>query len=177
MRRCGRSLLVLLLFGGVAAAAPRIGDPMPTVQVTDTEGRTRALPFEREALVICWEDDRSSKIKQPAHAVVGRYSDRVGHPFELVLVADLERWNFWPARGRALESVKKKEAETHSIVWVDLKGALRKAFGLRKAESAFVVVDRDGRIRYLAQGLLDEAQRRELDAAIASLGAVPAPGR
>ena len=172
--------ICLTLLLPLAATADPTGASFPAVQLKDLDGKPRTLPSPGDrALVVCWEDDKSSKQKQDAHAVVGRYSDNPANRsvFELVVIADLERWDFWPARGHAIASIKKTQTKESTPVWIDWKGALRKAVGLRRAESAFFVVGADGRVRWFAQGVLDEARRRALDEAIAALGATPAPGR
>jgi predicted transcriptional regulator len=173
----GLWLCLLFCLTGGAHAEPAIAT-FPRVELKDLDGHTRTLSGGG-AMVVCWEDDKSSKQKQDAHAVVGRYSDNPSNRsvFELIVIADLERWDFWPARGHAVASIKKTQTKESTPVWIDWKGALRKAAGLRKAESAFFVVGADGRVRWQAQGKLDEMQRKALDAAIAELGATPAPGR
>jgi predicted transcriptional regulator len=167
--------LLLVLVGSPAVGAPAT---FPAVAVQDLDGKPRTIASQG-AKIVCWEDEQSAKKKQDAHAVVGRYSDNRDNRsiFELVVIADLERWDFWPARGRALASIKKTQTKESTPVWVDWKGALRKAAGLKKGESAFFIVGPDGAIRYFAQGLLDKHQQQALDDAIASLGAKPAPGR
>jgi hypothetical protein len=170
--------LIALTWPSVVAAH-EISDPWPELNVQGLDGASRKLPASGHAMLVCWEDEKSSKQKQEAHAVVGRYSDNPANRgvFELIVVADLERWDFWPARSHALASIKKTQTKESTPVWIDWKGALRKHAHLHKGESAFFVIDRDGRVRYFAQGILDEPQRRALDEAIASLGATPAPGR
>lgn len=182
--RAGLAFLMVALSTGFAGAEPvRAGSPFPTVRIEDLDGHPRTLPRDPSRpplpLVLIWEDDKSSKQKQPAHDVVGRYSDnRDNRPiFELVLVADLERWDFWPAKKHAIASIKKTQTKESTPVWVDWKGTVRKELGLSKNQSAFAVVDKDGVLRFLAQGQLDESQRHALDAAIAALGAKPAAGR
>jgi len=171
-------LIALTLLGPVAVWAELTAATFPAVELRDLEGRLRIWPPHR-AMVVCWEDDRSSKQKQAAHGVVGRYSDNGANRdvFDLIVVADLERWDFWPARGHAVASIKKTQTQESTPVWIDWKGTLRKAAHLHKGESAFFVVDANGRVRFAAQGALDVAQRRALDEAIAGLGAVPAPDR
>jgi hypothetical protein len=178
------SVGLVIQLTGVARAQVAAGQPFPAARVEDLDGtRVRTLPSEPgrppAAMVLLWEDDRSSKQKQAAHAVVGRYSDNPENraAFELVAVADLERWDFWPAKKHARASIKKTQKDSSTAVWLDWKGELRRALRLRKAETAFVVVGADGRIRFAAQGQLDEAQRRALDDAIAGLGGKPLPGR
>jgi hypothetical protein len=176
MKRVRAAVLILALLPGAIAAAD---DAFPTFQLKDLDGKPRQLGGAGHAMVVCWEDEKSSKKKQDAHGVVGRYSDNPDNKpiFELVVVADLERWDFWPARGHAVASIKKTQTKESTPVWIDWKGALRKAMKLKKEESAFFVVGNDGKIKWSAQGTLDAAQRAQLDAAIAALGAKPAPGR
>ena len=165
----------------VAAAAPAPGASLPTVVLEDLREHKRTLvpSVVPLPLVIVLEDDTSAKHKQAAHAVVGRYSDNKDNHavFELLAIADMDHWNWWPARKHALAAMRKIISGEGSGVWIDWTGTLRKAMGLHKAESSFLVVGTDGRIRYFAQGELDRPAMKALDDAIAALGAKPVPGR
>ncbi len=176
-------MLVSCLVGraGRAHAHELVGAALPPLVLEDLheQPRTITFPSGRLPIVLVWEDDASSKQKQPAHAVVGRYSDNVDNRsvFELIAVADMARWSWWPARKHALAAIRKSVANAGTGVWIDWVGGLRKAYGLKNGQSAFFVIGSDGHVRWFAQGQLDAAQARSLDGAIAALGARPAPGR
>ena len=131
-------------------------------------GVTRTIPDGR-ALVLVIEDEISAQQRQEAHALVGRRVDDPGLHFDLVAVAEVGRFAFWPARKFVLAAVRKTEALESTTVWLDWSDALATGLALRRGETAFVVVDATGVIMFQAQGLLDEAQRAALDAAIAAL--------
>jgi hypothetical protein len=169
--------IALLLASRTLDAAPSLGTMLPPIDLEDIDRHVRTLltPNDAKPVVVIWEDADSSKHKQPAHAVVGRYSDNAANRgmFELVAIADLSHWDYWPARHYAREAFRKAAGEKGTHVWIDWKGALLTTASLRKAESAFFVLDGAHRIRYFAQGQLDAAQCQALDAAIAALGATP----
>lgn len=163
-----------------AAAA----EAFPRVLLVDTAGHERTLPDPATGrgplpLVVVHEDDTSAKAKQPAHGVVGRYADNPANRavFELVAVADMDRFNYWPAKKYALASLQRLARDNSTTMWIDWLGALRKALSLRKHETSFFVIDATGTTVFFAQGKLDGGQLRALDAAIAALGARPVPGR
>jgi predicted transcriptional regulator len=170
-------VLALLLVSRAVMAAPVLGVVLPPIDLEDIDRHVRTLLGTSDTMpvVLIWEDADSAKHKQAAHAVVGRYSDNAANRslFELVAIADLSHWDYWPARHYAREAFRKAAGEKGTHVWIDWKGALRSTAMLRKGESAFFVLDREHHVRYFAQGQLDDAQEKALDAAIAALGAKP----
>lgn len=174
-------VLPWLLSLGVASGHELVGASLPRLALEDLDGKAHVV--ERgpghKPLVLVWEDDESSRHKQAAHAVVGRYSDNPDNRavFELVAVADMGRWNWWPAKKHARTAIKKTVADAGTGVYIDWLSTLRKAYGLKRAQSAFFVVDGEGLLRFFAQGQLDPLQTRALDDAIVALGAKPMAGR
>src|SRR5436190_317360 len=80
-------------------------------------------------------------------------------------VADVESFDFWPARGLLRAHVRGLIAREKLPIYCDWKGALRKRWGLTRSVSTLVLFDVEGRVRFAAAGRLDDAQVAALTAA------------
>lgn len=172
-----RAFLGLCLVIGLASsthAAPAVGELLPEVAVEGTDGLQRRLPEHRLATVVIYEDSDAGKQNVRAAALIDATTNLPANKdlVEAIAVADLEKWNFWPARKFALAEVKRVAARLHTTLYVDLKADLRRAWGLTKKRSGIVLVGSDGRVRFAAEGPLSDSQLDELKRALAQLGVV-----
>ena len=164
--------LLGLLATAPAAATPQTGEILPEVTVDGSDGSQRQLPDRRIATVVIYEDSDAGKQNLRAAALIDATTDLVENKakLEAVAVADLEKWNFWPARKFALAEVKKVAAKERSTIYVDLKAGLRRAWKLSKHKSGILVLGTDGRVRFAAEGPLSDGQIDDLKKALQSLG-------
>lgn len=172
-----RTLLGLCLLAGLASsthAAPAVGDLLPEVTVEGTDGSQRRLPELRVPSVVIYEDSDAGKQNVRAAALIDATTNLPANKdhVEAIAVADLERWNFWPARKFALAEVKRVAARLHTTLYIDLKADLRRAWKLTKKRSAIVLLGTDGRVRFSAEGPLTDALLDDLKRAFAQLGVV-----
>jgi hypothetical protein len=165
--------LALLLAPAVAAALPPAGAPAPTVAVEDTTGQHRALPDAHLPIVVLYEDQAAEKQNVKARELLGGFTDKPQNraKFEFLAVADLEKWNWWPARKYALADLQKIAKRENTTLWCDWKGAVRRGWGLTRSKSAILVIDTDGKVRFSGEGTLSEAQLKDLAARLIELGA------
>ena len=170
-----RPLILLLVLLGRASATPTPGTLLARVEVESTDGGKRPLPDPRHAVVIIYEDQDASKRPQSARELLGTYTrvDENRARFEFVAVADVSKWNWWPAKKYVFADVKKIAAHNHTTVFLDWKGAIAKAWGLKKGQSGVLALGADGRLLFAAEGSLGDALQRELAAVLATLGARP----
>jgi hypothetical protein len=171
-QRALAAIAVLVLTAAVARAAPPRGAPLPRIEVEDVgAGRMRPLPDARPVLVM-YEDQAAQKQNERARAVLGRINDRAANRarFEFVAVADVEKWDWWPAKGYVLDDLKEIARRENTPLFADWKGALRRAWGFDKHQSVLVLAGADGKVRFAAQGTLSAAQLAALVGELKALG-------
>jgi hypothetical protein len=158
---------------GRAWALPPAGSTAPRVTVEDTNGKSQAVPDAKLPVLVIYEDQNAGKQNERARQVVGRISDRILNQNKLLIMAvgDLEKWNWWPARKYALKDLQRIARQENTTLYCDWKGALRRAWGLTRGKSGYLLVDVAGTVRFAGEGTLSAAQLDELVAKMAELGA------
>lgn len=175
---CLVSLFALLLPLPVAGT-PAAGEALPPVAFEDLEGRKRTLPDPRAPVVVIYEDSKSGDQNLRAADLIDRTTDLPANrgKIEAVAIADLAKWNWWPAKKFALAEVKKVAAREQTPIYADWSGAVRKAWRLTRGKSGILVIGTDGRVRFAGEGPLSEQQLAQLTAALGGLGVtVATPG-
>ncbi len=172
------SIGLATLDGALGRAAPRVGQTLPDVSVQDLDGKSRTLPDKTIAVVIIYEDSNAGKQNARASDLIDRTTDVADNKskIEAVAVADVAKWNWWPAKRFATKEMKKIEIKERCTLFTDWHGGVRKAWGLDKGKSGILVVGTDGVVHFVGQGPLTDAQLVELRAAMIGLGVtVPTP--
>ncbi|MBL9008867.1 MAG: hypothetical protein JNJ46_31695 [Myxococcales bacterium] len=156
-----------------ARATPQVGETLPDVTVEGSDGSRRLLPDRRIATIVIYEDSDAGTQNQRAAALIDAATDLAENKakLEAVAVADLEKWNFWPARKFAVAEVKKVAAKEHATIYIDLKADVRRTWKLAKHKSGILIVGSDSRVRFAAEGPLSDAQLDELKRSLVALGA------
>jgi hypothetical protein len=170
--------LTLVLRASLARAIPTTGDTLPTVTVEGTDGKPRALPDKKIATVVIYEDQNAGKQNMRAGTLIDKTTSRTENngKLEAVAVADLGKWNWWPAKKFALAEVKKISAKERYMIWMDWTANVRKTWRLTKGKSGILVLGTDGRVRFAGEGPLSDEQIHALAQAMTELGAkVPDP--
>ena len=164
--------IVIVAAATAASALPTVGAVAPRVEVENVAARTmRPLPDARPLLVM-YEDKEAQTQNEHARKVLGRITDRAENRarFEFVAVADVEKWNWWPARRYVLADLRKIAERENTLLFADWTGAVRKAWGLTQRKSALVLTSPDGKVLFAAEGPLSETQLTTLVAQLKQLG-------
>jgi hypothetical protein len=158
--------VALLLIAHGAVAAP--------VRVEDQNGNARNVPGARPVLVI-YEDQEGGKTNLHAKEVIGKINSSTANQAKVDVypVADLEKWNWWPAKGHALKDIQKTAAAKKTTIYLDWTGAVRKAWNLAKHRNSLILVGTDGRVLFSSEGDLSEARLQELIAKLVGFGVQP----
>jgi hypothetical protein len=159
-------LLALLLIAQSAVAPP--------VRVEDQNGNVKSIPGDKPMLVI-YEDQDGGKTNLHAKDVIGRINTNTANQakVDVLPVADLEKWNWWPAKSHALKDIQKTAVEKRTTIYLDWTGAVRKAWNLAKKRSSLVLVGTDGKVLFASEGDISEARLQELIARLVGFGVKP----
>ncbi|HEX6839780.1 MAG TPA: YtfJ family protein [Polyangia bacterium] len=169
-----RALAVIGIVAAATAARalPAVGAIAPRVEVENVAARAmRPLPDARPVLVM-YEDKDAQTQNEHARKVLGRINDRAENRarFEFAAVADVAKWNWWPAKKYVLEDLQQIAARENTVLFADWTGAVRKAWGLTAHKSALVLTASDGKVLFAADGTLTDAQLTALVAELKKLG-------
>jgi predicted transcriptional regulator len=80
----------------------------------------------------------------------------------LVPVADVEAYDFWPARGFVKDAIRDESKKLKTPIYVDWDGSFRKNAGLRRNMSTVILIGKDANVRFAHEGPLSKNQREEL---------------
>lgn len=141
---------------GAQTAEFRIGNP-DGVELTraHTQGRPLLVVYEDKD---SGETNRAFKDELSKLAKGGAWVKRI----TLAAIADVQGYDFWPARGFVKSSIRDEEKKAGTPIYCDWTGTFRQAFQLRSGTSTILLYGRDGRLMHASEGALDAAQRTEL---------------
>lgn len=153
------------------SAATAVGAAQQDVVLWGTDGAPRPLAVDRGRPAILFYEDRGShRWNEPLKAALitrGRARgllDRV----QVIAVANIAAYDFFPAREIALRYLRRVEAEAGVPILVDLRGVLaRPPWNLPDAGAAVVVLDARGAAVFERRGRLS---RDDVEATLATLG-------
>jgi hypothetical protein len=180
-------MVIALVAGGISVgvgvapavwALPAVGGPLPRVEVEDVAaGVKRPLPDAHPVLVM-YEDKDAQKQNERARQVLGKITDRPENRarFEFVAVADVDAWNWWPAKKYVLADLKKIALKENTRLFADWTGAVKKAWGFKPHKSVLLLAASDGTVKFAAEGALTEAQLQALVAELKALGSTTDDG-
>jgi predicted transcriptional regulator len=85
-------------------------------------------------------------------------------------VADLEKWNWFPAHTYAVKEMHKIEKKEDCTLYADWHGIVRKTWKLTKAKSGIILLDAEGVVRFFGEGPLKPEQTDDLVKQLGALG-------
>jgi hypothetical protein len=148
-----------------AAAAPREGEVAPNATIEDADGRVSELKaFRGKPILIVYEDRDSAKQNQPLKDDLARLARGEGYRARIALVAfaDVSAYDFWPARGFVKDAIRDESRKQGTTIYCDWTGAFRSAYHLRRGVSNVVLVSKEGRVLFAAEGVVPAEQRGRL---------------
>lgn len=132
----------------------------PDVRLESAFGGARSLAAWRgRVVVLVYEDkdasDQNAALKRELAPELQGARDAA-----VVPVADLRGFDFFPASSFARRAVQGVAHANRAEVLIDWKGALGNAYRLPRGQSAVLLLDRAGEVRYRHLGALDGSERR-----------------
>jgi hypothetical protein len=152
-----RSALAVALVASPAYALPKIGDARPNVTLRDAWDRTLDLGrIGQRPLLLVYEDRDSSSHNQPLKDELSRIASgpSAGRVL-LVAVADLQGYDYWPARGFVKDAVRSQSRALGAPIYCDWDGSLRVTLGLARGTSNVILYDAAGRVVFVHAGAMD----------------------
>ena len=165
-RPLGVAALALSMLGSSPALAlPTEGKPAPNVRLEDVDGRARELSaFKGKPVLIFHEDRESAAQNQPLKEALSKLTkgERFRSALVLAAIADVSAYDYWPARGFVKDAIREESRKHGTTIYCDWTGAFRGAYRLKSGLSSVLLVGRDGRVLFAAEGAVSEAERKRL---------------
>jgi hypothetical protein len=140
------------------AEGPQVGPMDATLRGSD--GKEVALSRWRgKPVILFYEDRHSTTLNSPFKEALFARGQAQGllEAAWVVAVANLESFNFFPARGIALSHVRTEEKKWGIPILVDLKGTLgAQPWNLPKKTSSVVLLDDTGTVVYRYSGRMKQ---------------------
>lgn len=157
--------LYMLTLTSNAIALPAVGSSGPAGTVVDADGHGRDLHSNQgKPTLLVYEDQAATKQNVALKSELSRLAagDKYRTAIALVAVADVEGYDYWPARGFVKGAIRKESKKLGNTIYVDWNGGVRKAAGFKKGMSTILLMGRDGKILFSHEGTMTPAQRTAL---------------
>lgn len=170
-RIAGMLTAALLTTSPALATEPRV--PPMDATLRGSDGKEVALSRWRgKPVILFYEDRHSTTLNSPLKEALFSRGQSLGllEAAWVVAVANLEAFDFFPARGIALSHVRDEEKKWGIPILVDLKGTLRTApWGLPPKTSSVLLMDGAGTVVYRYSGRMNEQERESFFHALGTL--------
>lgn len=128
----------------------------------------RALTGTGRVVVLLHQDRHSSEQNAAFKDALGKLAARYADRLQLVALADVGGYDFWPAKGYVKDALRPLSTAGSVTVLCDWKSSVRKAYSLPAKQSAVFVIAR-GELRHLARGTLTASEAEALLSSIEQL--------
>lgn len=153
--------VMMALVGAVSSASESLDAVVETTSGTSVHLST----LWKKPAVVFYEDKESTSLNQRVKDELfkrGKEHDLLTS-VEVVAIANVQGFDWFPARNFVLAAVKKTEKEFKVPVYCDFKGALAKApWNLEKTGATTLLISRSGEVVWKATGQLSDAQMEAL---------------
>ena len=161
-----RDTLRLLGFAPVAGLfdwPPAVGRPAPWFTLESTSGPIHTLwSYAGRVLLLMYEDRDSQELNAALKSEVRRriWAERLGPGLAVVPVADVRRYDYWPARKIVRNAVIERARALGTEILLDWKGDILRRYSFQSPGSNVVLIGHDGLLLFHESGSLWPAQRR-----------------
>lgn len=143
------------------------------VHLENADGEAVALhPLLGKPTIVFYEERDSTSLNQPLKDELFKRGKKENllDAVQVVAVADLEGYNWFPARNFALKGVRDAQTKAGIPVYVDWSGTLRGApWKLKEKTSNVVLLDSNGDLALKLDGKVDEKMQRQLFDALGAM--------
>jgi len=130
---------------------PPVGGAAPWFALEGSTGATRTLwSYAGRVLLLMYEDRDSRELNGALKREVQRRfsTERQANQLVVVPVADVHRYDYWPARGVVRKAVSKEARRLGAEILLDWKGEVLRRYGFRSPGSNVALVGHDSTLLY-----------------------------
>lgn len=173
------ALTLTLSTSGVHALGPQ-ASPLDATLKSSSGEQAPLSKWRGKPVILFYEDKDSTTLnKVLKEELFARGQERgLLEAAWVVAVANLEKFDFFPARGIALSYVRDEEKKVGVPILVDLEGTLGEApWKLPTKTSTVILMDATGAVVYRYSGRMEEAERKTFFSALSQLVGVDMAAR
>jgi len=159
------ALVALVTLAAPAAALPTAGALRPAARVVDADDRELDLrAINGKPILVLYEDKDSSSLNAAFKDDLSRLAkgDRYKDAVALVPVADVQGFDFWPVRGFVKDAIRSESKKVGATIFCDWDGSFQRAASFRRGTSSVMLIGRDARVLFAAEGALTTDQRKRV---------------
>ena len=156
---------LVVLEASAALALPQEGDKAPNVRVEDADGRGLEMKNLRGKLILIMYEDKGSahqnqglKTELSKLGRGGKYKSTIA----VAPVADVSSYDFWPVKGFVKDAIREESKKVGTTIYCDWDGRFRSAYKIREGTSNVILVGKEGRVLFAAEGALKAPERKRL---------------
>jgi predicted transcriptional regulator len=145
-------------------AVPKEQEVAPNARLEDADGHALELKALKGKPVVIIYDDRSSAPSSEAFRkeFIKQLKSNAFGEVQLLLVANVSAYDFWPARGTVEDVVRKETKKQGTKIYLDWTGGLRSAFKFKNEVTSVVMVGKDGRVAFASEGVPQGKEQQRL---------------
>lgn len=171
-------LVAALLNTHAAVANPTLMLDTVDATLSDSSGKDIQISaFRGKPTLLFYEDRTSRELNRKVKDELWKRGREAGmvEAANVIGIANLEAYDFWPARGFARSAVRDVEKKVGVKVLIDWKGTLTTTpWNLPQKSSTIVLLDKEGAVRYSYSGAMSDKDMTELFEKLAALLDLPA---
>lgn len=161
----GGLFLIITLLAASAFASPKVGTARPTLKLVDAWGRTyETSEVGARPLLVLYEDKDSANDNKAFKEELSKLAKGDAYKTKAVLlaVADLQGYDYWPARGFVKDAMMAESRKAGTAIFCDWDGSLGKALSVKRGASNVMLYGKDGKLLFSYEGAMPEASRKDL---------------
>ncbi len=165
------------LFGlarGAAAGLVALGTVPGDFSVVSADDKpTHLYAYRGKPVLVVYEDKDAGEQNAVFKARIGvlAKSGDLAKKLGLFAVADVQSWDFWPAKGFVKDELRAQGKRFGISIWADWNGDGRKKLGAASSKSNLVVLDALGKVLWATSGKLSPKHEGSLVALLQELAA------
>lgn len=141
------------------------GAAAPNARVEDADGKVLQLQtLKGKPILIVYEDRDSAKQNQSLKDDLSKLAtgDKYKQQIALAAIADVSSYDWWPAKGFVKDAIREESKKQKTTIYCDWDGGFRKAYGIKRGVSNVILVGRDGKVLFAAEGAISADARKRL---------------
>jgi hypothetical protein len=163
---CAAALGLAVAVGAPESLAlPKEGALAPNARLENADGKTLQMKvWKGKPILIVYEDKDSASQNMVLKDELSKLAkgDRYKATVALAAVADVSSYDFWPVKGFVKDAIRDESKKAGTTIYCDWTGAFRDAYQIKRGSSTVILVGKDGRVLFAAQGTVPAAGRTKL---------------